>query len=154
MGLFSTQGLTGCQHFDSLDKIAHSTSLVCRLNWYFLPAILYQSPWRELEITLIPKADSVPFHGKGKAKASFWSLFYVFDLSQHSSFNPSRTSDMKKLWKLIHFKDESVLATVLSHRSVSTGWTAIPALSAGNISLKNSTWKTLGLLLLICFGSR
>lgn len=104
----------------------------------------------------ILKSTQSHFMGRVKQRvnASFQSLFYAFDLSQCSSFSPSCTSDMKKLWKLIHFKDESVLATVLSHRSVSTGWTGIPVLSAGNISLKNGTWKMLGLLSLICFGGR
>lgn len=133
----------------------HKTSLLSA-GWTcvsFLHTTALGESWKWLRILKLTQSH---FMGRVKQRVNtpFRSLFYVFDLSQRSSFNPSRTSDMKKLWKLIHFRDESVLATVLSHRSASTGWTGIPVLSAGNNSLKNSTWKMLSLLLLICFGSR
>lgn len=125
------------------------------MNLCFFPVYLGQSPWR-WKLLWILKSTQCHFMGrvKWRVSAPFWSLFYVFDLLQHPSFNPSCASDMKKLWKLIHFRDESVLATVLSHRSASTGWTGIPVLPAGSNSWQNDTWKMLSLLLLIHICSR
>lgn len=113
------------------------------LTLCFLPAHLEQNPWRELERALNPKANPAPFHGKGKTKGkrSISKPFYVFDLSQRCSFNLSCTSDMKKPWKLIHFRDESVLATVPRNRTANSGWTGIPGLSEGIIPWKTAPGK-------------
>lgn len=72
-----------------------------------------------------------------RVDAPFWSFFSAFDLSQCCSFNLPCTSDMRKPWKLIHLRDELVLATVPRHRSADTGWTGIPGLSE-----KIIPWKT------------
>lgn len=114
------------------------------LTLYFLPSCtLRTGPLERAGKGSILKPTQPRFMGRVKRRvnAPFPSCFYVFDLSQRCSFNLSCTSDTKKPWKLIHFRDESVLATVPRHRSANTGWTGIPGLSEGIIPWKTAPGK-------------
>lgn len=113
------------------------------LTLCFLPEHLEHSLWRELERTPNPKANSAPFHGKGKTKGKCSisePLLCVW------SFTALLIQSVLHWWyeeamNLIHFRDESFLATVLRHRSANTGWTGVPGLSEGIIPWETAPGK-------------
>lgn len=110
----------------------HTTALISA-NWTcvsFQHAYALGGSWKQFWIL-----GQNQIHFIWTVKASFPSLFYVFDLPQHSSFNLYCAME-----KLIRFRDESGLATIFNLKSFSVWWTGILVFLAGNNFLKNNTW--------------
>lgn len=128
----------------------HTTDLIyiyISANWIcvsFQHAYTLGGSWKQLWML---RQNQI--HFIGVLKTSFPSLFYVFNLPKHSSFNL-----YPAMKKFIRFRDESGLATILNLKSISAQLTGILVFLTGNNSMKNNTWQMSSLSAFFCFGSR